>query len=626
MSRGRAAAHPAGGYRPPQRLFVGEDECRVRVFPESGGNQLDLDFMPLPVSAELREWIAAAAQGATGPSGPRRTAASAWDIVSMFLRFTRYLADLDNPPTSPSALRAVHLDGYILSGGVGTTLHRDLATMRSVLRYATDVPAEFAARLSAARVAKNDASETSYSEAEFNRILGRARTELRAAATRIRSANRLLEQWRDGGVDQSTDPIEWELGWLLDHVDREGDVPRVSAVRPNGKKRSAAIVVGRHGGSPTIMAHLYPTYMEIGAAVALMIGLTGHNLGTVRAATVQHHRPDAEAGGPATVLVDWLKPRRGPHRAAMTVPLQDLTPDGERPSGRDDLTTPFGLYTLLLELGHRARLRTGSDSLYVAFTHRGNGRGADMAGFRVQVPKSILLFWGGQAQLPADEVDPETGAPGKIRVRSRRLRLTFLERYQRPVAHTATTLVNEYLARNRGNLTEYQRVVADVLDEQVAKARVTTVIPVLSDDDIARASTEPAAVAAQFGVSTQTLTELVDGRLDTVLAACTDNLNSPHSAAGKPCQASFLMCLGCPCARATPTHLPAQVLVHDALITRKAEMTPLKWAQRFAEPVARLADLLDQHSGVAVADARTNASRFDQLLVDRFLTRGMDLT
>ncbi|MFI6213253.1 hypothetical protein ACIBCD_14790 [Nocardia brasiliensis] len=503
-------------------------------------------------------------------------------------------------------------------------MHRDLATLRSVFRFAADVPAGFAARLATARVAKHDEREFSYTEAEFNRILTHARTQLRAAATRIRSANRLLDQWRAGQIDQATDAHRWELGWLLDYLDREGDVPRAGAVPLNANKPHQADIVIRHGGAAAVPALLYPTYMEIGAAVVLMIGLTGHNLGTVRAATVHHHRTDAVASGAPTILVDWVKPRRGPRRAAMTVPLQDVSPDGVRPTGRDDLTTPFGLYTLLLELGTRARTRTGSNSLFVAFTPKGNGRGRDVAGFRVQVPKSILLHWGDAAQLPADLSAPDGGDATALRVRSRRLRLTFLELYQRPVAHTETTLANEYLARNRGNLAEYQQIVADVLTEQVAKARAAT-IPVLSADDIVQARIDPAGVAARFGISPETLIELVDGRLDTVVAGCTDNLNSPYSATGKPCQASFLMCLSCPCARATPAHLPVQVLVHDALLARRPEMTPLKWAQRFSEPVNRLGDLLDQHPAGTLADARANASRLHRLLVDRFLARGLDM-
>ena len=54
MSTGRSAALPAAGYALPQRLFVGESECRVRVLPEDGGPPADIDLIVLPVSRELR--------------------------------------------------------------------------------------------------------------------------------------------------------------------------------------------------------------------------------------------------------------------------------------------------------------------------------------------------------------------------------------------------------------------------------------------------------------------------------------------------------------------------------------------------------------------------------------------
>jgi hypothetical protein len=265
---GRPAALPAAGYRPPRRLFLGEHECRVRFFPEDGGEPVDVDLVKLPVSRELREWMAVAVEGATGPSGTRRTTTSARDTVLILLRFARYLDGLERPPTSPAQLRAVHLDGYILSGGVGRTLHRDLSSLRSILRFAPDTPAEFAARLATARVPKSDPPTRSYTELEFRRISGRARSEVRAAAQRIRAARTLLRQWRAGQIDQSSDRDRWELGFLLDNVDRVGDVPRYG----DGPRPHA--VVARHGGIDAVMARLHLTYREIGAAGVLLICLT----------------------------------------------------------------------------------------------------------------------------------------------------------------------------------------------------------------------------------------------------------------------------------------------------------------------------------------------------------------
>jgi hypothetical protein len=83
VSAGRPAALPEAGYALPQRLFAGEGQCRVRVLPEDGGPPADIDLLVLPVSRELREWLAVAVLGATGPSGPRRSVASALDILNI---------------------------------------------------------------------------------------------------------------------------------------------------------------------------------------------------------------------------------------------------------------------------------------------------------------------------------------------------------------------------------------------------------------------------------------------------------------------------------------------------------------------------------------------------------------
>ncbi|MFE2581948.1 hypothetical protein [Streptomyces sp. NPDC059378] len=81
-------------------------------------------------------------------------------------------------------------------------------------------------------------------------------------------------------------------------------------------------------------------------------------------------------------------------------------------------------------------------------------------------------------------------------------------------------------------------------------------------------------MAARHSLETTTLQQLITGRLDTVLAGCTNPLASPNTPANKPCGASFLLCLSCPCARATPAHLPVQFLALDALKARQQEMTP----------------------------------------------------
>jgi hypothetical protein len=99
----------------------------------------------------------------------------------------------------------------------------------------------------------------------------------------------------------------------------------------------------------------------------------------------------------------------------------------------------------------------------------------------------------------------------------------------------------------------------------------------------------------------------------------------PHAPQGQPCTASFLMCLSCSCSRATPAHLPTIVDVHDRLRAKAKEMTPLRWAKRFAGPVAQLEDIMSRYPTAVVQDARVQVGSAQKQLVERFLSRSLDV-
>jgi len=117
---------------------------------------------------------------------------------------------------------------------------------------------------------------------------------------------------------------------------------------------------------------------------------------------------------------------------------------------------------------------------------------------------------------------------------------------------------------------------------------------------------------------------MLAGELDTVMAACVDHRGGPHAPPGQACRASFMACLDCPCARATPQHLGIQVLVRDALDARRADLAPLEWAQRFALPHTQLSDLLDRQPAAAVRAAREGVTDTERRPVTRFLARKLD--
>ncbi len=152
-----------------------------------------------------------------------------------------------------------------------------------------------------------------------------------------------------------------------------------------------------------------------------------------------------------------------------------------------------------MELAAPARVRLDTDALFAWWAPRG-GKGAGR-GYRTRLESSHVLTWSKQHR----NLDVAGG------VTLARLRLTFNELQQRPVAHTETTLANEYLVRNRGNLAEYQTVVATTLAEQVKKADTRARMQILSAADVAEARTNPTAVAARYGMDTQTLERLLAG-------------------------------------------------------------------------------------------------------------------
>lgn len=607
MTAGRRAALPGPGYVPNARDRVSENMCRVTFTPERGGTAVVFDLTDLPVSPQLRLWLASALAKATGPSGSARTLASARSYLGVTRSFARYLASLDNPPRTTGELGGSHWAGYLLAQRDSSRRTQSI-NLRSLLRHADDVPAEFAARMQRTQIPRSQDKFHAYSADEFERVIRAARTSLRDCVRRIHNGRTLLARWRDGIISRDETRVEWERGWLLDHIDRHDDVPRF----PGGSRHRLSTM---HGGTIALFAELYPTPLDLGAAAALVICLTGHNLSSVQNLPARYHRPDGDAGASRTVVVDVVKPRRGPQHAHMSVALHE--PARSRSRDRLDLSSPFSVYDAIRDITEPARARAGSDLLFVYFTPK---RGAK---FRPGLRDNIIAEWGRAVGLVGDNVDNE-GRAVPLGLDSRRLRMTWLERHQQPVAHTEQTLANDYLARNRGNLAEYQQIVATTLNEQVAAARSSVRVRALTSGQVDNAATNPEAVAAETDLDRSVVTDLVEGRLDTVLTGCVDNLHSPYTDHGQPCRASFLLCLSCPCARVTPAHLPIIAETHDVLSRKVTETTPLRWAQRYAGPVAQLADVMHQYPDTIVDAARMAITDAQRDLVERLLNHGLD--
>lgn len=626
--RGQRAALP-GPQAPTARGVLG-DGLVVRCFAQAGTHK-DFDFTGLPVAAGLRRGLAAAFERRTAPGRGLTTIKSYWQVFKSIQVFADYLATLPGAPRSLGELAPRHIDGFVVYCRDGQRPRLvEVLQVKRLLAGADGVDDAMVAKCAQRHAPRPaDRSKSSYSRAELAAVTAAARADLRAAAARIRGHRAELARYRAGQLVDVDRRLE-----LLDFVDRHGDVPRDRRTSPSVRYKDTVVRykpkkwISRHGTvtESVTRGHLAP--MEAFAGMVLLTAMTGQNPGVITALTAVHHRADGHTGRSATAVLDTVKPRRGA-RAHMNLALEDV-PDwigvpslpGEL-SARDELHTPFGVYALLVELTSRSRDITGLDSLFVAY-HDCGMRGQ---GLRPITSSHWHAPWVRRHGLSGDAGDAadDAGAAVALRLELARIRLTYLELHQKPVAHREDTLLRDYLLPNRGGLAAYRQVVADTLAEQVAAARARGVLARLDAADLRRAHADPQTVAAEQGVEAATLRRLIAGELDTVMAGCVDDGTGPHATPGRECRASFMQCLSCPCARALPRHLPIQVLVHDQLEARRAALTPLAWTQRFGLPHAQLADLLERHDAVDVADARDTVSDADRALVERFLSRELDL-
>lgn len=399
-------------------------------------------------------------------------------------------------------------------------------------------------------------------------------------------------------------------GGVLHHLALFGDVPRYTS----GASRGHSSI----RGATEVFSSLFPTASEVAALAVLFQCLTGQNLSTICNLTTRYSRADGAAQGETKVLITrGSKPRRGPRKAEMDISLTSI-PTWIEPrqfeEEKDDYSSAFGLYMIAEELCRRARRFASTDALLVGHWNQPRSSTTNGLGFRQVTDTSCTSLWKGW-----------TDKDGKRqRVDSKRFRRTFLELHQRPVAHTADTLADTYLSRDAGSLAANQRVVQDVLEAEVERITSGRIALALTTSDVEQAATDANGVAQRFGIPVEKLRPLLEGRLDTVATSCIDNRNGPITEPGKPCTASFLLCLGCANARSEPRQIPIQALLRQRLEALRDELPPQRWQQLYGTAVEQLDDLLKQQR-VDVAAAASRTTSEDAALVEALLGGRLDL-
>ena len=231
--------------------------------------------------------------------------------------------------------------------------------------------------------------------------------------------------------------------------------------------------------------------------------------------------------------------------------------------------------------------------------------------------------WARAHELVADEKDTK-GRPVPLRVTMGIIGLTRLELHQRPVAQSERTLATACPVRDRGNLAEYQKVVADALVQEVAMAKARGAMAALSGKDLRRAQKETGAgrrrvrrgrghVEAHGRRRARHRDERLRGQHRRPAHARWSAVPGVvHAVPGLPVRA------GTP----PPSHGPGPGARPDRGAARADARGAVGAAVR--RP-ARLADPLGRHSKAVLDDARATVTDDDRALATRFLNRELDL-
>ena len=583
---------------------------------ESTGRAVRFDCSDLPVSEPVRNWLVRRLAERAGPRSGVKRAKSFRTGYQVVRDFARSLADCEPSPGHPADITAQHIRAFKSRYEDPQTRRTCVARLRIALRNCSELPEPARRELFQTRLPVKQASVqiTAYSEAEWQQIMTALRRDVRLCRDRIRDGLRLLERFREGELEAGS--AEAELGGLLDIFATSGDLPRA-------RDGEGTAEVKRHGGVVPVTRMLSLSQQEAGAFALLLAALTAENLGTVAKWPAVYRRADGGTGASSVALVEQRKPRRGPESEHRVTAVEDLPASlgsvFEQASGDEPLFhSPLRVYDLLLELTAPARRITGSTGAFV------NRRASDRGGQGSCWSDEIRIErWARSRGFPPVTRDGENGLPG---IDVRRIRQTVLEIQRRPVSHSRNTLRDHYLRRSETVREQSQKVVVEVLEEQVAKARTTVAVAVLSPRLLSLAARDLEAAAVESRLVPEALKSMASGERDTGVVACRDHRESPHAPVGEACPASFLSgCLNCANARALPHQLPVQIALHDRLAVLRPNLDPRTWQARYALPLASLRSILDHYSAAEQAAARVAVTARHTALIDTLLSGRNDL-
>ncbi|PJM80334.1 hypothetical protein CH313_28850 [Streptomyces sp. TSRI0384-2] len=142
---------------------------------------------------------------------------------------------------------------------------------------------------------------------------------------------------------------------------------------------------------------------------------------------------------------------------------------------------------------------------------------------------------------------------------------------------------------------------------------------------IAEGAESALAHAQQVVLRAQLVVSAEAGGQETPTVDCSDYENSPFSAPGMGCSASFLMCTACPNARIHPQHHPRLAYLHRSISSLRSVLGDEIWVDEWGSAFMRLEDLKVRLGDAVWTDAVARVSSDDKDVVSRLLEGKYDL-
>ena len=609
MARLRAE-FPSAAYRRPKR--TDSNETVVTVVGENGESLGTFDFSRYPLVGTVRQSLTQAFIKATSSGGRWRRAgscAAGQSVIGTFLKFV----EANHPnvesiegitPEVWNSWRA-DLESRVKWPGQ-INLSRSLLTDVEGLPEAT----QLVLRTRAPKPKSRDYN--AYSREEFARIKRVNTSYVIEAEKRITSNVKTLIDYWNGVEDPEEKPYRanwknWSKGQILDHLLATGELPKDMVKFPHHSGLKEHFGLEPYQRSRNL---LFPSPAEILALAVLFICERGYNSSLVFGMEVPKLASGIPTKSSGSVYMAHLdKPRRGPAKRYFT---SNFAGNESRLMERAIRMTQPARYTL-------EQLGFPTNQLLIALGTN-----------TTRHPSGIFITdWSTSSNFvnAVDKVAPVLGDDGTpLHLNLRRLRLTEQVHSQRSRQNSETVSEEIYRRSDPATVKQAVPVLLQGQQEALQHAQRFVEIRTVTAQELPADGAHVEALSARLGIGQDTAQSLLDGALDTATAACTDFFHSPFDTdQNGACTASFMMCLGCDNAVATPRHLPQLVVLFDALQSISSTVSEERWNREFAMHQARLRNLLPRlATNAEIAEARLQKTTETEDLISRLIGRELD--